>query len=77
MKTFSQWELPNMWTFTIKMLHSKPWHQVSGWLDLFVLKETNFRAERNCDSLEGKIDLHKFDVHATLEDHNDCKQWLA
>lgn len=26
----------------------------------------NFRAERNCDSLEGKIDLHKFDVHATL-----------
>lgn len=37
----------------------------------------NFRAERNCDSLEGKIDLHKFDVHATLQDHNDCKQWLA
>lgn len=27
LKTFSQGELPNMWTFTIKMLHPNPrWH---------------------------------------------------
>lgn len=37
LKTFSQRELPNMWTFTIKMLHSNPWCRVSGLVGLVCL----------------------------------------
>lgn len=38
LKTFWQRGLPNMWTFTIKMLHSNPWGTPVVWLDLFVLR---------------------------------------
>lgn len=39
LETFSQRELLNMWTFTIKMLHSNLWCQVSGLVGLVCLKE--------------------------------------
>lgn len=38
LETFSQRELPNMWTFTIKMLHSNPWWHLSSLVGLFVLE---------------------------------------
>lgn len=37
LKTFSQRELPIMWTFTIKMLHFNLWWHVGGLVGFFVL----------------------------------------
>lgn len=39
LKTFSQRDLPNMWTFTIKMLHSNPWWHPSALVGLVCLKD--------------------------------------